>query len=286
MNKIIFYGDSNVYIFNYLQNFGARIVKFKGSPIKGIVNKNENYDRIIREIKKFNPEYIFLIFGVVDMNFYYYYKKYGKNKEENIFDDIKSYIVEYVKIVSELDVKNKYIIGILPSPIKDKYFKITLRGYGILTEEEIEKIPDSDLTMVNRNKRIEEVNNILQDECKKYNINFCNIFPLTTRKYKMKKIFSLGTYSRVNIHHRYEYLFLIFVNTCLKFLIEDKDYNKIVNDLEKEFNDYIKERIYNNIDRSIEENDKLYQKTRFDKDKITKYIDKMKIKMKKTENKT
>ena len=66
--------------------------------------------------------------------------------------------------------------------------------------------------------RIEEINNILEEECKKYNVNFCSIYYFTTKNYKMRKIFTLGAYSRINIHHRYEYLFLIFVNTCLKFL--------------------------------------------------------------------
>lgn len=278
MNKSIFYGDSNVYIFKYLEKYGTRIVKFRGGPIKGIVNKNENYERIVREVDKFSPENIFLIFGVVDLNFYYYFKKYGQDNKMNVYDDIKKYVIEYVKIVSELNVKNKYILGVLPSQIRDKYFKITLKGYGILTQEQIEKIPESDLTMYSRNKRIEEINNIMEEECKKYNINFCSIYKYTTRNYKMRKIFTLGAYSRINIHHRYEYLFLIFVNTCLKFLIKDKDYNRIVSDLQKEFNEYVKVRIYNNKNRTQEQNDKLYEKTKFYKDKINTYIYKMKRK--------
>lgn len=61
----------------------------------------------------------------------------------------------------------------------------------------------------------------------------------------MRKIFSLGEYSRFNVHHRYEYLFLIFINSCLSFLTKKLDYDKIVLDLEKEFNDYIKLKIFN-----------------------------------------
>ena len=275
MNKYLFLGDSNVYIFDYLKNYGAKIVKFKGTPIKGIVNKNENYEKIINIIQRFRPEYIFLIFGVVDLNFYYYFKKYRENKID-IFEQIKLYVKEYVKIVSELNVKNKYIIGVLPSQIRDKYFKITLKAYGILTEEEIKKISESDLSIQNRNKRIEEINNIIQNECKKYNINFCNIYNLTTKKYKMRKIFTLGEYGRVNIHHRYEYLLLIFINSCLSFLTKNIDYDKVISDLEKEFNDYISERIFKNKQLNKDEQNKLYEKTRFNKEKITKYINKMK----------
>ena len=38
-------------------------------------------------------------------------------------------------MVYELDVKNKYIIGILASPIGDKYFRNALSIYEIMTEE-------------------------------------------------------------------------------------------------------------------------------------------------------
>jgi len=273
MYNLLFIGDSNVYIFNYFRKFGAKIVKFKGAPIKGLVNKNDNYRALISNIKRFKPDHIFLIFGVVDLNFYYYFKKYKENKK-NIFEDIKTYVKDYVKMVSELDVKNKYILGILPSPIKDKYFRDTLVGYGILTEEEVKNVTDDDIMMVNRNKRIEQINNILKTECEKYNINLCDIFPFTTKKYKLRKLFSLGTYSRLNIHHRYEYLLIIFINSCLSFLTKDKDMNIIINDLEKIFNDYISDRIYDKEELTKEEKDKLYEKTKFDKEKIINFIKK------------
>jgi len=80
MYNLLFIGDSNVYIFNYFRKFGAKIVKFKGAPIKGLVNKNDNYRALISNIKRFKPDHIFLIFGVVDLNFYYYFKKYKENK--------------------------------------------------------------------------------------------------------------------------------------------------------------------------------------------------------------
>ncbi len=276
MNNKLFVGDSNVYIFEYLRKFGARVIKFKGGPMKGIVNKNENYTAILNYINRFSVTDIFLIFGVVDLNFYYYFKKYKENNS-NILEDIKNYAKEYVKIVSELNVKNKYILGILPSPIKDEYFRGSLVGYGILTEDIVSKIPADDLTMVNRNKRIEIINNVLEIECKKYNINFCNIFPLITKDYKLNKLFSLGSYGESNIHHKYEYLFAVFVNSCLKFLIKDKDFIKILDQLKATFNNYIKDRIYINktekfANQTKEERDKIYNKTKFSRKKILKFL--------------
>ena len=154
MNNKLFVGDSNVYIFDYFRKYGAKIIKFKGAPMKGIVNKNDNYTSLLNSINRFRATDIYLIFGVVDLNFYYYFKKYKENKQ-NIFEDMQKYAKEYVKVVSELNVKNKYIIGILPSAVKDKYFRKTLSIYPILTEDVAKTIPEEDLLMVNRNKRIE-----------------------------------------------------------------------------------------------------------------------------------
>ena len=276
MNNKLFVGDSNVYIFDYFRKFGAKIIKFKGSPIKGIVNKNEIYQSIIQNINKFKPTDLFLIFGVVDLNFYYYFKKYKENKE-NIFEDMKEYVKEYVKVVSEMNVKNKYIIGILPSAVKDKYFRETLKIYGILPEDVANSIPEEDLSMVNRNKRIENINSILEEECKKYNINFCNIFPFITKDYELIKLFSLGKYGKYNIHHKYEYLLVVFIKTCLHFLIKGKDLDNIIDELKSEFNKYVKDRIYvdykkNHANKTKEEKDKLYKQTKFSKNKITKFL--------------
>ena len=76
MKRSLFVGDSNVYIFNYLKKYKARVIKFRGSPMKGIVNKNDNYNEITTEIKKYKPEYIFLIFTS--------YKNYEKIKTEKL----------------------------------------------------------------------------------------------------------------------------------------------------------------------------------------------------------
>ena len=64
----------------------------------------------------------------------------------------------------------------------------------------------------------------------------------------------------------------------LDFIIKNLDYDKIISDLEKEFNDYIGDRIFNCKIKTQEEKEKLYQKTKFNQDKINKYIDKMKKK--------
>lgn len=276
MNNKLFVGDSNVYIFSYFTKYGVKVIKYKGSPIKGIVNKNEIYQKIIENINKFKPTDLFLVFGIVDLNFYYYFKKYTENKED-IFEDIKEYVKEYVKIVSEMNVKNKNIIGILPSAIKDRYFRESLQIYGIISKDTADKIPKEDLLMVNRNKRTEIINSILEEECKKYNINFCNIFSFITKDHKLVKLFSLGKIGTRNIHHRYEYLLIVFIKTCLNYLIKGKNLNSIIDELKIKFNNYIKDKIYVDIkkthtNKTKEEKDKLYKQSKFSKKKITKFI--------------
>ena len=89
--------------------------------------------------------------------------------------------------------------------------------------------------MVTRNKRIEIINNILEKKCKKYNIKMCNIYPFITKEYKLQKVVSLGKISRYNIHHRYEYLLIIFISTC---------FENIVNELKLVYKIYKKDKIY------------------------------------------
>ena len=276
MNKKLFVGDSNVNIFEYFKKFGAKIMKFSGGPMKGIVNKNENYIKIINQIRKSNPTYIYLIFGIVDLNFYYYFKKYKENKKD-IFEDIKKYAKEYVKIVSELNVRTKYVIGILPSPIKDKFFRNSLINYKALSEDMAKSISETDISMVCRNKRTEIINNILGEECKKYNINFCNIFPIITTDYKLITLFSLGEFGKYNIHHRYEYLLIVFIKTCLNFLIKSSDFNIMIGDLKSNFNHYIKRKLYTKVKASdsmktSDTVDLIYKKTKFRKKKILKFL--------------
>ena len=154
-----------------------------------------------------------------------------------------------------------------------------------MTEEIAKTIPEYDLLMVTRNKRIEIINNILEEECKKYNINFCNIFPFITKEYKLQKVFSLEKISRYNIHHSYEYLLIIFICTCFKFLIEDKNFENIMNELKLVNNTYIKDKIYSkkkndsydsynsyNSYKTKEERDALYKITKFSKKKILKFV--------------
>jgi len=277
MNRRIFFGDSNVQIFEYFKKFGARVIKFSGAPIKGLVNKNDNYAKIVDTIARNKPTDIVMIFGIVDINFYYYMKKYKENNSD-VFENIKSYVKDYVKIVSELNVKNKYIIGILPSVIKNKYFRDSLENYIKLPSEIAKSIPDEDIRMVGRNQRTEIINDILAVECKKYNINFCNIFPYVTKNYKMLSLFSLGEYGKYNIHHKYEYMLIVMISTCLKFLVDHIDVSTMIDDLKSEFNKYIKNRIYSKSSRhrekTNEEKDLLYRATRFSRKKILKFLEK------------
>jgi hypothetical protein len=64
---------------------------------------------------------------------------------------------------------------------------------------------------------------------------------------------------------------------CLKFLIKDRDFDKIVDELKSVYNDYIKNRIYyyskeKHTEKTKEEKDVLYKKTKFSKKKILKFV--------------
>lgn len=276
MNNRVFFGDSNVNIFEYFKKFGAKVIKFKGAPIKGLVNKNDNYMKIVDIIARKKPTVIVMIFGIVDINFYYYRKKYIENNLD-IFENMKSYVKDYVKIVSELNVVDKYIIGILPSIIKDKYFRSSLEHYIGLSPEIAKSIPDEYIMMVGRNQRTEIINNILAMECKKYNINFCNIFPYITKNYKTISLFSLGEYSNYNIHPKYEYILIVMIAKCLTFLVDHIDVRIMINDLKSMFNEYIKSRIYFQLPdrrKTNEEKDSLYRATKFSRKKILKFLKK------------
>jgi hypothetical protein len=69
MKKIIMFGTSFVNTFISLKNNFFSIIKFKGAMIKGLVNKNKNYNDIVNilDIKKYH--YGMFVFGDPDCLF-------------------------------------------------------------------------------------------------------------------------------------------------------------------------------------------------------------------------
>ena len=85
MTKIIVFGSSYVNTFITLKSSNFKIMKFKGAMIKGLINKNENYQKMVEELKYNSYDYAIFMFGDPDCNFYYFKKKYVDNLERRVF---------------------------------------------------------------------------------------------------------------------------------------------------------------------------------------------------------
>ena len=202
------------------------------------------------------------MFGVVDINFYYYYKKYVQN-ESDILDKMYSYTKNYIELIDSLPVKQKYILGILPSHIKTEDFKSTLKKYirDDMSDEQINMIPDEDIDIKMRNIRVKNMNNLITKYCdEKNNVNFCNIYDYITDNDELKSIFHLK-------HNKY--LLVVYLNKYMKFLLKYYDYDMLLKRMEKNFNKYFK--------RTCKKNNVmyLYEKNKFNIKMINDYVKKI-----------
>ncbi len=232
----IAYGDSFINTFSTLPNF--KICKYKAAPMKGIINKNENYIHILNTLKN-KYDYGIFGFGQVDFFFSYYYYKFLKNDKETL-QKMYNYAEEYVKIISGLDnIKTKIILGVLPSHIKNEKYRQFLINYGTFTEENINLVSEEDIDYLIRNSRIIHFNNLLSKYCKIYNIVFCNIYnSLIDSNGGIVKIILLK-HNDLNVHVIYEILLLIYLKKCLKFLLKYYNIDKLYSIMEDRYNEYM-----------------------------------------------
>jgi hypothetical protein len=260
--KFVAFGDSFINIFLSLSNKNFKIYKYKGAPIKGLVNKNDNYKHI-KKILNFNKyDYGFFAFGQVDFFFYYYKKKYI-DKKINILNIMYNYAEDYVKLISSFkNIKNKIILGILPSHIKNKNYKQFLINYGIFTEDNINLMSDDDFDYLIRNSRIIHFNNLLLKYCKKYGVKFCNIYNSLIDSNGNVNSIILLKHNELNVHFNYEILLFVYLKKCLSFLLEYYDLDKIYDIAENKFNEYMKPK---KLDNSLN----------FDRINIQKFINKI-----------
>lgn len=269
--KIIAFGDSFVNIFQALKGNKFKIIKFKGALIQGLVNRNENYYNMMKVLNGNHYDYGFFVFGNVDLNFYFYKKKYIDGVSDNIIEDtIFNNAEKYVKLIGTLpNIKNKYILNVFPSKINDKNFKNVLSIYDILPKNKLNNVNNNNIKYKNRNVKIIKFNHLLQKYCNIYNINYCNVYnEITNNKKYLDKIFKLD-HNPYNIHFNNEYILIVFLNYCLSFLCNKKilySYEDIIVKA-KECNDEY-------IDRLSERNGKKYH--RFDIHQIEKYINNLK----------
>ena len=240
--QFIAFGDSFINTFSTLSALSKKnfkTVKFKGATFKGIVNKNENYEYILKLLKTNSYDYGFFGFGQVDLFFSYYYNKYLKNDPDTLKKMYEN-AEEYVKIISNLkNIKNKIILGVLPNHIKNEIYRDFLTGYGTFNHENIHLVEDEDMDYLFRNSIIIHYNNFLSKYCKVYNVQFCNVYNnLIDNNGDVHKIVILKHNYR-NIHINYEILLLVYLKKCLNFLLKYYDIEKIYDIMEYRYNEYI-----------------------------------------------
>jgi len=269
MVKSIAFGDSFVNILYSLKSNDFEIIKYKGALIQGLVKHNENYEMIIKKLNKNKYDNGFFVFGNVDMNFYFFKKRYIDNVPENeIINTILTNAEKYVNLIKSLkNIDNKYIINVFPSTVADKNFKIMLIKYGIIPEDRITNVNDKNIKYSKRNNLVIKFNDLLEKYSKLNNIHFCNIYNLIVdKKNHLNKIFKLQ-HTSLNIHFNNEYILMVFINTCLSFLWETpEEYNNIVEKIKQTSDEY--------IDRLVERNKKEHLDNRFNLKKITLFIKK------------
>ena len=237
--KFIAFGDSFINTFSTLSNKNFKVCKFKAATMKGIINKNDNYKKILNILEKNNYDYSFFGFGQVDFFFSYYFKKYLDN-EDKILQKMYNYAEEYVKVISNLkNIKNKIILGILPNHIKNENYRKFLINYGIFTDENINIVFDEDIDYVSRNSRIIQFNILLSKYCKTYSIQFFSIYnDLIDKKGNVHSIILLK-HNALNVHINYEILLLVYLKKCLNFLLKYYNIKDIYILMEKYYNEYI-----------------------------------------------
>ncbi len=264
MVNIVVFGDSFSNIFSPLKNYGVQIYKFRGGTIKGLLNKNDNYDKILSILKKNKYDIGIFVFGFVDLNFYYYHKTY-KTDHSDVFKTIMSYGKDYVDFIASLpNIKKKIIINVMPTPVKNDDFIESIIRYGSLDKDDVKKIDPIDYDIYTRNKRIYDFNIQIGKFTKQNDIYYCNQYSnLIDSNYKIYNIFKLP-HNQYNIHINFEYMFIYLLNTCLKFLLKYFDYDSIVKKAMYGYNEYLLD-ISKRYDFDYEDN-------KFDINKIMKFV--------------
>jgi len=264
MVKIVVFGDSFSNIFLTLKSFGVTIYKFKGATIKGLLNKNENYNKILSVLEKNHYDIGIFVFGFVDLNFYYYHKTY-KTDNTDVFDTIMKYSKDYVDFIASLpNIKKKVIIGVMPSPVDNENFIKSIIIYGSLDENDVKKIKPIDYSIYTRNNRTFDFNLQVERYAKQSDIYCCNqYYNLIDSNYDIYEIFKLP-HNQHNIHINFEYMLVYLLNTCMRFLLKYFNYNSIIKKAAKNYDEYMKNK--------SNQYDIIYEDNIFDIDKINKFI--------------
>jgi hypothetical protein len=278
MKTCVVFGDSFaknfIPLLKFIYNF--EIYTLKGTPMKGIVNKNDKYKEMVKILNANEYKYGIFTFGHIDLYQTYYYKKYHE-KIDKPLDYIFSYAEDYVKIISELpNVKEKYIMGIMPHLIiKEQTYKEKLDVYFSELGMRNVKIDKLDIEIKFRNLMVIGFNLLLKKACKKYNIHYCGFenYIIINKKLETDQIFRIG-HNKYNFHYT-EYALILYLQTKLKFLLKYiNDYDKFIMHVARLYNEYIKHGYIRTSEGKFNESniDKFISDKKFDINKITKII--------------
>jgi hypothetical protein len=263
--KTAVFGTSFTRVFNSLLSDNFEVYTYDGAIIKGLLDKNEKYYKIIDILKKNHYKNGIFVFGDPDCIYYYFKKKYIDNEDSNIIlKRIYNNAKKYVKLINEFkNIDNKYILGVSPPLIiKNNIFRETLIDV-IKNDKVIERIPSYDLSYEFRFNIPLKFNEILKKECKKYNIKFCNIFHvILNNNNQIDKIFRPP--DKFEIHYSHEAALIVYLNTCMKFLLTNK--KKIYEKIKEKHKKYCEILLKNSI---IDKNSPFYK---FEINQIIKFI--------------
>jgi hypothetical protein len=269
MYNFIAFGDSFIEVFYILRNKNFEMHTYYGTPIKGLINKNDKYNDICEKLSLKKYDYGFFSFGQVDFYYYIYKKKY-LDKNLDILDKIYDNCEKYVKLIYDLpNIKYKYISGIYPNHITNKNYKKMLIKYNIFTADNVDLISNEDLEYENRNSWIKQYNLLLEKYCKKYNITFCNIYDFIVDKKGIVYNIVLLRHDPYEIHLNSEILLFVYLKKYLSFLLKYYKLDYIYKKAEKYYNIYLqrvlnKMKIYNDLN---------YNNYKFNRKKVINFID-------------
>lgn len=172
--NIFIYGDSHCKCFIrdsiFINNIKIYNKYKSGASLSGFIKSESslNYREIIyNNIYKYNKDIHVIKLGQVDVEYVYYYKKYVKKENINIYTFIDNLLNKYIKILIFLNKKYNIVVC-------DLNFCSPKKWYNYLMS--ILKIKlDININYIEKNKHIIYFNNLLEKLCNENNITFLKI---------------------------------------------------------------------------------------------------------------
>jgi len=241
----IIFGNSYAPIFNIYKkkkNFIYHI-NIKGSLVYTILQKNFIYYKILNICKQNKFDNAIFCYGISDLLYYYPKKKYIDNIDvlKNIYLEIEKFVIFIYNLPN---IKNKYILGLLPIPIKIKEYKNFMMFHNYDINSNIYS-KDAEKNFIDIENKIINYNKLLDKYCNSYKINFCNIYDNILKNNKIKDIYIMK-YDPIDMHLNYEYLLLTFLKyTKLNFLLyyHNNNMNELLFELKNNYNKYLKKNL-------------------------------------------